>query len=116
MQLPNAIKNIALPNKAIYQQIDNDFSVSQNVSLNKMIRAILAFVFSTKLKKVSFHLFDSTFVESKCPKQSLSFFNFMNMLKANKCLMGKRNLNLNRLIDSNSKVDISLSKLFAMTS
>ena len=31
------------------QQIDNDLSISQNVSSNKMIHAILALVFLTKL-------------------------------------------------------------------
>ena len=31
------------------QQIDNDLSISRNVSSNKMIRTILALVFLTKL-------------------------------------------------------------------
>ena len=41
--------SLDLSNDIFCQQIDNDLSISRNVSSNKMIHAILALVFLTKL-------------------------------------------------------------------
>ena len=47
--ISSSYKGMHLEFNSICQQIDNDLSISQNVSSNKMIHAILAFVFVTKL-------------------------------------------------------------------
>ena len=48
-QLRIGEKVYVLSNDTIYRQIDNDLSISRNVSSNKMIHAILALVFLAKL-------------------------------------------------------------------